>query len=85
MGSLHSVGPWSLMQAALDGGAATWRPTMPDTGGRLACLCSGSAATGVINERMSGSALKSWIFVMIGSFENQTGRRRKIFQAINFI
>jgi hypothetical protein len=40
-------------------------------------LCSGFAATGVINERMSGSAAKTWIFVIDASFESQIGLRRK--------
>src|SRR5216684_1516786 len=34
MGSPHWLGPWSVMQAALQGGAATSRPSLADTCGR---------------------------------------------------
>jgi hypothetical protein len=66
MGSLHSVGPWSLMQAALHGGAATWRPTMPWADGPPVCLGSAFAVT-VLADRMSVNAARRYIFVIAGS------------------
>src|SRR5690349_10639872 len=82
MGSLHSVRPWSFMQAALHGGAATWRPTTPWAGGVPVRVCTAFAVTGVINERTS-SAVNVSVFVMIGSFESRIGQRRKIFHEIH--
>src|ERR1700680_1377065 len=61
MGSSHWLGPWSVIQAALQGGAAISRPTIPT---RLSCARAGTA-TGIASSGTTSSAAgKYFIFIV---------------------
>jgi hypothetical protein len=63
MGSSHWLGPWSVMQAALQRGAATSRPINPCVGAPLS-LVRACAAADIESEIMSGNAArKHFIFI----------------------
>jgi hypothetical protein len=65
IGSSHSLGPWSVMQAALQGGAATSRLTISFARGRarVSPVCAW-AVTDMASDSASGSAARKY-FVFI--------------------
>jgi hypothetical protein len=66
MGSPHWLGPWSVMQASLQGGAATSRPTISFAlGGALVSLVRAWAVADMASDSASGSAArKHFIFIV---------------------
>jgi hypothetical protein len=67
IGSPHSLGPWSVIQAALQGGAATSRPSnMPCACAIAALLLVRSwAIVGVASDDMSNSAVITCIIFIV--------------------
>jgi hypothetical protein len=73
MGSSQSLGPWSVMQAALQGGAATSRPWIPnDCGGMLVWYIGALNVAAVASDGASSSmaAKKYLVFIFRSSSAN---------------
>src|SRR5229473_1545420 len=67
IGSPHSLGPWSVMQAALQGGAAISLPSIPCVCARVTLLWVRSrAVVGVASDSPSNSAAKRYLIFIVG-------------------
>src|SRR5216684_5151098 len=63
----HSLGPWSVMQAALQGGAAISRPSIPCVCARVTLLWVRSrAVVGVASDSPSNSAATRYLIFIVG-------------------
>jgi hypothetical protein len=84
MGSPHSLGPWSVIQAALHGGAGTSRPAAPAAAyAFLAAPAWASLATAgtvkvVVTTSASKDAAERLIFIITGSNSITSGRARSL-------
>jgi hypothetical protein len=66
MGSSHRLGPWSVMQAALQGGAAASRPSVPVACGRpfLSLVRASAVADNASDGTSSSAARKHFVFIV---------------------
>jgi len=65
MGSPHSLGPWSFMQAKLHGGAGTSRSIT--RGAAWACFAAAGTVKDVVSASTSKDVTERLLFVIIGS------------------